>query len=649
MKNRILLKIVGFAALYAVMFVVISLLQFAWQGSFSRQLGNLRVSGTFAGKDLAGAQREQKPASSYSGLLDDDPHASGKEYFVSDGVGVFFGGLEFFLSSTELYGLVYVDSQNTKHPLKPDIMTLSTEAVRFKLQNSIEISFYIQREDDVEELIISTIMPEDVRGLEVPYRPSLKARTKINAGSGTSNSSMYVNYSGSDYMFDRAILDTSRRVIILSNKNPIIVYRIVPDEKQSNPADFIISGAMEKTRYDELLAKWCGKALVNLEQQVFNGTNNEEIITAYVAETARRGSYQSATDNIPESFTSSQSRTFLSAPFLGRLDLGLRTLKTSDRNIMDTYSELLKDKPLDFFKSERALEYIALRDRDTVFDTAVEFETAIPPSSITFDLCASVFEDWWTWWQWKQERQSTNNVDKAANANPFDPLVAEAKRILAQLAVMDSEHKTMFMVQDKTVDVLYNLRLGIAVAAYGEASKKSEWAAIGRSLVLSALSFAADNGTLRSIFDYTEIQNPENTGLNAQQSSFSFVPRTNSDTITTATIYKILRFSDYYPHAVGAGSVYNGVWIWTISPVVAASYQQNVLDIAVSFPVDQAHYLLINGVGPFSKIQMRDTDYRSDPQFERYASHGWAYSASERTLLLKLVHRNQLEHIKIFF
>jgi hypothetical protein len=204
------------------------------------------------------------------------------------------------------------------------------------------------------------------------------------------------------------------------------------------------------------------------------------------------------------------------------------------------------------------------------------------------------------------------------------------------------------MVNNKTVDVLYNIRLGLALAAYGEVSKKSEWAAMGRSFVLSALNFAADNGTLRSILNYTENLEPENTESSGNLKSF-FAPRSSSEIITTSTIYKMLRFSDFYPHAVGAASVYPGIWLWTISPAIAATYEQNVLDIAVSFPIGQAHYMLINGVGPFSKIQMRGIDYRSDPQFERYASPGWAYSASERTLLLKLVHRSQLEHIKIFF
>jgi hypothetical protein len=42
-------------------------------------------------------------------------------------------------------------------------------------------------------------------------------------------------------------------------------------------------------------------------------------------------------------------------------------------------------------------------------------------------------------------------------------------------------------------------------------------------------------------------------------------------------------------------------------------------------------------------------DYRTDPQFERYDSSGWSYSSAEQTLLLKMKHREETEHIRIFY
>jgi hypothetical protein len=82
---------------------------------------------------------------------------------------------------------------------------------------------------------------------------------------------------------------------------------------------------------------------------------------------------------------------------------------------------------------------------------------------------------------------------------------------------------------------------------------------------------------------------------------------------------------------------------------VSASLGDDILDIAVSFPAGETHYMIIRGVRPFVKIQLYNMDFRTDPQFERYDSSGWSYNAQEQTLLLKMKHRTTVEHIRIFY
>jgi hypothetical protein len=77
--------------------------------------------------------------------------------------------------------------------------------------------------------------------------------------------------------------------------------------------------------------------------------------------------------------------------------------------------------------------------------------------------------------------------------------------------------------------------------------------------------------------------------------------------------------------------------------------ENNMLDIAATFPVGETHYMVIRGVKPFTKIQLYNMDYRTDPQFERYDSSGWSYSPSEQTLLVKMKHRTNTEHVRIFY
>ncbi|GHV35100.1 hypothetical protein AGMMS4952_27470 [Spirochaetia bacterium] len=95
----------------------------------------------------------------------------------------------------------------------------------------------------------------------------------------------------------------------------------------------------------------------------------------------------------------------------------------------------------------------------------------------------------------------------------------------------------------------------------------------------------------------------------------------------------------------------NGIWAWTAGAGVTANFNQenNFLDISVNFPSGETHYMLIRGIRPFTQIQLYNIPFRTDSQFERYDSSGWAYSSSEQTLMVKMKHRLTTEHILIYY
>jgi len=107
----------------------------------------------------------------------------------------------------------------------------------------------------------------------------------------------------------------------------------------------------------------------------------------------------------------------------------------------------------------------------------------------------------------------------------------------------------------------------------------------------------------------------------------------------------------YYPRAVAItrrGG--NALYAWTVATdIQARELSNNELEIDVSFPPGETHYMMIRGIRPFAKLQMYNMDYRTDPQFERYDSSGWTYSSQEQTLILKMKHRDQVEQIRIFY
>jgi hypothetical protein len=157
---------------------------------------------------------------------------------------------------------------------------------------------------------------------------------------------------------------------------------------------------------------------------------------------------------------------------------------------------------------------------------------------------------------------------------------------------------------------------------------------MGRSLILSVLSLTDPPGTVPA-----EILVNEAGEMNEGA----------GDRIGSARLYRILAPGEYYPHAAGIGAGVNGIWAWTAASSIAVTQDGTVLDIAVSFPVGETHYMMIRGIRPFTKIQLYNIDYRTDPQFERYDSSGWIYAAAEQILVLKMKHRAAVEHIRIFY
>jgi hypothetical protein len=127
---------------------------------------------------------------------------------------------------------------------------------------------------------------------------------------------------------------------------------------------------------------------------------------------------------------------------------------------------------------------------------------------------------------------------------------------------------------------------------------------------------------------------------------FSEVPGSR---LSAARLYRVLGFGEYRPRAAVIGSGVNGIWAWTAASAVNAAQDGNVLDISVSFPMGETHHMMIRGVRPFTKIQLYNIDYRTDPQFERYDSSGWVYSSQDQILVLKMKHRAAVEHIRIFY
>jgi hypothetical protein len=89
-----------------------------------------------------------------------------------------------------------------------------------------------------------------------------------------------------------------------------------------------------------------------------------------------------------------------------------------------------------------------------------------------------------------------------------------------------------------------------------------------------------------------------------------------------------------------------GSFVRSANAVVAKTISESVWKLRFQFPVGAAESVVVVGLPPFDSILLHGIRWRTDPQFQSY-SDGWYYSASTRTLFVKIKHREELEELVI--
>jgi hypothetical protein len=590
MKKPIVPRFIALILIYGAFFLLLAMIQFSRGGSFTHTVGHLVISGS-----------DQMPV---------NPASPSDEYLLTRGAGVFFGGMEFRMDERSEFALRYKDGNTEK--VVPDYMVLSHDTAFFRLPGGSGLNFSVHDTGGRAELRISGNFDAPVWSVELPFRPLRKSRIR-DAGNGT----VLVTANGLDYTFRGVVIDPQSRILSIGSGE--ISYRVVPEDQQSVPTDLIIPAALDIGEYEAVLTQWREQSFALWSRNI-GMVNDEELISAYLGESARRGSYKAAVAAVAPAFLNGDRRTFRSSVYLGRMDTGLRSISAYERKTLSRLSRQINEKSPEFLGESHVFEYLSIRNNGPLINSGMEIVQALEPALLSLDIAAGVLEGWHDW-----------RLYRPLQENPFDRLVEPACSVIFGALKKSPQDKRVFVFSDTTAQMELNLRAGKALAAYGETVKNETQAALGRSLILSVLSSINPSGLLSetlTISDQGEITDDPQSGE-----------------FNSARLYHMLNSG--YPRAVTVGPSSEGIWAWT-AVETSSVRENNVLDISVSFTPGDTHYMMIRGIRPFSKIQLYGIDFRTDPQFERYDSSGWSYSASEQTLLLKIRHRETVEHIRIF-
>ncbi|GHT64872.1 hypothetical protein FACS1894110_05450 [Spirochaetia bacterium] len=402
-------------------------------------------------------------------------------------------------------------------------------------------------------------------------------------------------------------------------------YREFPEKRDFVPADFVIPAARSAQTYNEALIRW-GDQNFSLWNRDISNQNDEDMVIAYQGEAVRRGNYRAAVSAVSQAFLNGTRRTYESSVYLGGAEIAARSLAAADQEKTGRLSRQIIEKSPDFLRESHAFEFFVIRGDTNFINNGMALISSIDPADLTPELTPGVFEGL------MDLRLYRPNGD-----NPFEGLVDQACFVISQsIRRMPGTKGTdlILVFQGDTADIEFNMRLGKALLVWAESLGSGDWIHLGRSLILSCLSLEDGSGTVPAALTINRAGEPGEDGA----------PR-----VSSARLYRILRIGEYYPRAAAIGSALNGLCAWTAAPTVSAAQENSVLDIAVTFPAGEAHYLLIRGVRPFSRIELHGTDWRTDSQFERYDSSGWVYRAQDQILVIKLRHRATVEHVRIFY
>jgi hypothetical protein len=587
----------GLSVLYSIVFVLLVVVQFAKQGNFTKHIENLVISGQYM------------VSQSQNQLGFDGQALAGK-------VVVSFGGIEFRLTEENGFTLLLPDGE--KKIVLPEYMTISDKTAVFHIEGGSKLNFSVQDNDlNIDASFVDSV------GLEIPYRPLKTSRTQSN---GTFTASTRVTYG-----FNYPLLNPVKQVLVLTNDSPLVSYQVIPNVSDTpvedpvfNPADFVIADARDRDSFNAVMDEW-RKQVFSVWGRTAASTTEEEQIIAYENEALNNGTYRQAINSVSPSFLNGNTRTFESSVYFGRLDQALRSLSTNERETLNRLSQEINDKSNDFFKESHPIEYLSIRGLKITVDAAAAWIRSIDPSNLTPDFIPAVLEGYTDWFLYRP------NTD-----NPF-ALFNERVLSLISAGIRKTEAgDRVFVFNNGAADMEFNIRLGKALTAFAESTDNRDWASAGRSAVLSVLLLTdSATGSVPKELLISDV--------------LAGTPAPSGGTrISAAHLYRLLAIGENYPRAVSLTE--GGSWTLTAAAAVSIASGGNYLDISASFPVGETHYMLIRGVRPsFVRLQLYNIDFRTAPDFERYDSSGWTYSVSEQTLLVKMKHRTQIEHIRIFW
>jgi hypothetical protein len=193
-------------------------------------------------------------------------------------------------------------------------------------------------------------------------------------------------------------------------------------------------------------------------------------------------------------------------------------------------------------------------------------------------------------------------------------------------AVVRQKDQVWVPASDGSEDISATLLLGNLILTYEKFQNDVSYLPIGTALIQSALGLADKSGFL-----------PQTVSAGRP-----------SGLIRPEELYAEISGRAPLTHALSIQGWAKPSFVRTPALKVSQTSSANSTHFTFKFPVGSAESLVIQGVPPFDHILMHGIRWRTDPDFQEYTD-GWYYSATNKTLYVKITHRVENEELVIAF
>ena len=466
-------------------------------------------------------------------------------------------------------------------------------------ENNVSLLFSVS--DTTQEALLSIIasLPESAENLSILYKPSGGYLVTEKTESQT-----IISSKSSQYQAYAAAISDDRFTIL--PQEPVISYGIYdPTEIFDFTSVHGIAAATE-TAYTSAIQQFTGN-FIRLFSSSISDSLPEQTVTSYIAAMAANGDYSTAIGQIPDSIRRSARRTYLSAPFFDSLVSMNNSLVMQLENRESMISYAISQHSFDVFKIHNLAETLCILDSRQDAINLVSMPNQLNNFEPSAAQAAGILNTY--------TRLSGLDSELAAH---LIPVLEPCLGAIAKACTVVNE-QLLLQEDDVSVSVPDSVLTGTALIKYGRLTGNNSYAETGYLLITTLLNTTEMN--LRLMGEIYPILIPDN----------KFYPHI-----------------EIFANATETGE--NTIWAWTAA--LSTGYSRDAagnLTLSVDFSQGDAHYIIINGIESFRRIDLYNIAFRTDPRFESYNSSGYVYNSTLKTLFLKSLHRTRTEQIKLYY